>query len=603
MRDFLKMFFASLLAIGFVAAGAVLFLFLLLVIAAGSAGTGAFPRAPSRAMLVVDLSVPVSDRPPHVEPGQLFRDALLGREGGRLSLWAVTRAIQGAADDDNIRGILLSGEVAREGYSSGWAALTEIRSALAEFKKSGKPVWSYQMAYDEPAFYLASIADEVVAHPYGGIEINGFASQPLFFANAFQKYGIDIQVTRVGKYKSAVEPFVLDRMSDSNREQVGRMIGDMWEVFVADVAAARELSPAELQRIADERGLYEADEALALGLVDRLAYYDELQDQLKSLVGADADAKTFPRIDLDDYILSRESRERPVTAKNRIAVIYAEGEIVDGEDKAQVGGETIARLLRRARLDEKVKGVVLRVNSPGGSASASEVIQREVRLTREEKPVAISMGSVAASGGYWISTYGDRIFAERNTITGSIGVYGMLPSVQRLMNDVGVTSDVVKTGRFADMFSIFRPKSEQELAIIQRFVDRIYDQFTTKVAESRGIPLEKVLEIAEGRVWSGGSAKALGLIDEFGGLAAAIDWAAKKAEVGDDYGLVFYQAQKTRWQQLFDSIGRDREERDRALGGLLLDEARRAGDEMLRLARLNDPHATYARLPFDIEPR
>ncbi len=603
MRDFLKMFFASLLAIGFVAAGVFLVFFLVLLLVAGSAGTGAVPRGPQDAMLVVDLSVPVSDRPPYAEPGQLFRDALLGREGERLSLWSVTEALRQAAKDDGIRGVLITGGVAREGYNSGWAALTEMREALIAFKASGKPVWSYEMAYDEPSLYLASVADHVAVHPYGSVELNGFASQPLFFANAFRKYGIDVQVTRVGKYKSAVEPFVLDRMSEPNREQVARMLGDMWEVFLADVAAARELSPADLQRIADERGMYEADEALALGLVDRLAYYDELQGELKSVTGAEPDAKTFPRIDLGDYILWRESRERPATSKNRIAVIYAEGEIVDGEDKTEVGGDTIARLLRRARIDDRVKGVVLRVNSPGGSASASEVIQREVRLIREKKPIAVSMGTVAASGGFWISTYGDRIFAERNTITGSIGVFGMLPSVQRLMNNVGVTSDVVKTGRYADLFTVLRPKGEDELAIVQRFVDRIYDEFTTKVAESRGIPLEKVLEIAEGRVWSGGAAKALGLVDEFGGLSSAIEWTAQKAQLGDDFRLVFYQAQKTRWQQLIESIGRERDERDRAVEGLLLDEARRAGDALRRLGQLNDPRFTYARLTFDLEAR
>nr|MCU0231925.1 signal peptide peptidase SppA [Acidobacteriota bacterium] len=588
MRDFLKMFFASLLALGFVAAGLLAAVLLVALLAAGSAGQSAAPRAPRDAMLVLDLSTPVTDRPPHREPGQLLRDAVLGQEANRLTLWDVTQAIRHAADDDGIRGILISGGVARDGYASGWAALSDVRRALLAFKQSKKPVWAYDMGYDEASYYLASVADQLLVHPYGDVEVNGLASEPMFFARAFEKYGVDVQVTRVGKYKSAVEPFVLDRMSDENREQIGLLLGDLWSVFLSDVGASRALPAAELQRLADDRGVYQAAEAKALRLVDRLAYYDELQEELKKVTGADADARTFRRIDLEDYILWRAARQRPAGAKNRIAVIYAEGEIVDGDDRSEVGGDALARLLRRARLDKNVKGVVLRVNSPGGSASASEVIQREVRLTREKKPVAISMGTVAASGGYWISTFGDRIFAEPNTITGSIGVFGMLPSVQRLMNNVGITTDVVKTGRHADLFTIFRPKTDEELAIVQGFVDRIYDEFTAKVAESRKLPLEKVLEIAQGRVWSGGSAKALGLVDELGGLSATIEWTAKKAGLGDAYGLTFYQEQKTPWQQLLASMG-GHEERDRASGGPLLAEARRVAGEFERLGRLSDP--------------
>ncbi len=602
MRDFLKMFFASLLAIGFVAAGLFLAFLLVAILAAGSAGQSAAPRAPRDAMLVVDLSTPVSDRPPVRQPGQLLQDALLGREGERLSLWSVTQAIRQAADDDGVRGILITGGVARDGYSSGWAALSDIRRALLAFKASKKPVWAYDMGYDEASYYLASVADQLVVHPFGDVELNGFASEPMFFARAFEKYGVDVQVTRVGKYKSAVEPFVLDRMSDPNREQIGLLLGDMWSVFLSDVGASRGLSVTGLQALADERGVFEAADAKSRKLVDRLAYYDELQTELKKVTGADPDARTFRRIDLDDYILWREARKRPAAGRNRIAVIYAEGEIVDGDNKAEVGGDVLARLLRRARLDKEVKGVVLRVNSPGGSASASEVIQREVRLTREQKPVAISMGTVAASGGYWISTYGDRIFAEPNTITGSIGVFGMLPSVQRLMNNVGVTTDVVKTGQYADLFTIYRPKTAEELAIVQGFVDRIYDEFTAKVAESRKLPIERVREIAQGRVWSGGSAKALGLVDEFGGLSSAIEWTAKKAGLGEDYGLTFYQEQKTPWQQFLESMGR-RDERDRASEGLLLTEARRVSAEVERLGRLNDPRGAYARLAFDLQPR
>lgn len=599
MKDFLKMFFASLLSL-VVVCGGLLILFSLAV-AVLSAGQEKAPRA-SQAILVVDLSVPISDKPANRGPEAVFRDALAGGHGANLTLYAVTEALKAAAKDDEIKGLFLTGGVARDGYSSGWAALKEVREALAFFKRSNKPILAYDMAYDEAAYYLATMADPLVVHPFGMMELNGFASEMPFFAKAFEKYGVEVQVTRVGKYKSAVEPYLLEKMSDANREQILSFLGDMWLVFLQSAAEARGLSVAEFQRLADADGLLTAPEMLSGKLVDKLAYFDEVQAELKKIAGNDPSDKTFNQIELADYIESRKADfPHGEETEQKIAVLYAEGEIVDGEDHVQVGGDTLGRLLRQARLDDEVKAVVLRVNSPGGSATASEVIQREVRLTSKEKPVIVSMGTVAASGGYWISTYGDRIFAEPNTITGSIGVFGMFPNLQKLVNNIGVNFDTVKTARRADMNSLFRSKNEEELGVYQRLVDQIYESFVGKVVEARKLSREHVLEIAQGRVWSGTDAKELGLVDELGGLEKALDYAAKRAKLGDEWSLAFYQEKKKPFQEFFESLAGRKEERSRS--NLLLQQAGRVAAELERLGTINDPRGIYARMPFDLSPR
>ena len=458
------------------------------------------------------------------------------------------------------------------------------------------------MGYDEASYYLASVADELVVHPYGDVELNGFASEPMFFARAFEKYGVDVQVTRVGKYKSAVEPFVLDRMSDANREQMALLLGDMWNVFLADVGASRGLPAAELQRMADERGVFEAADAKSRragrppGLLRRAAGRAEEGHRRRARrpdLPADRPRRLHP--------LARGA-PAPATGKNRVAVIYAEGEIVDGDDKAEVGGDVLARLLRRARLDKDVKGVVLRVNSPGGSASASEVIQREVRADPREEA-----GGDLDGHGRGLGRLLDldlrrpdlRRAEHDHRLDRRVRDAPQRPAAdQQRRRHHGRREDRAIRRPVLDL----PPEDAEELAIVQGFVDRIYDDFTAKVAESRKLPLERVQELAQGRVWSGGSAKALGLVDEFGGLSSAIEWTAKKAGLGENYGLTFYQEQKTPWQQFLESMARH-EERDRAAEGSLLTEARRVASEVERLGRLDDPRGAYARLAFDLQPR
>jgi protease-4 len=438
----------------------------------------------------------------------------------------------------------------------------------------------------------------VFMNPFGELDVNGLASEPMFFGAAFKKYGIEVQVTRVGKYKSAVEPFITDHMSEPNREQVQKLLDDIWDEWKETVAKDRKKTPADLQTIADGQGLLEADEARKLGLVDRIAPYDEVLDELKKLAGKQAKDKDFPQITLTTYAgIAGDAK----AGKTRIAVLVAEGEIVDGEGKSsQIGGERLSRELRRLRLDERVKAVVLRVNSPGGSASASELIQREVILTKKVKPLVVSMGHLAASGGYWIATYGDRIFAESSSITGSIGVFGLLPNVKKLANEHGITWDSVQTAKLANPMTLTRPKNDLELNRIQGLVDHIYEQFVAKVAESRKMKKEAVDEIAQGRVWSGREALKLGLVDEIGGLGDALKHAAKLAKAENDFYVVGPEREPDAFRDLLKSLGQGKPRKLAKPGPVdVLAEAFKIQFE--HLSALNDPRGVYARLPFDLD--
>jgi protease-4 len=434
----------------------------------------------------------------------------------------------------------------------------------------------------------------------------GLGSEPLFFTGAFEKFGIGVQVTRVGKYKSAVEPFTRKDMSPENREELQKLLDDIWGDLLVDTAASRGVTTQDLQAIVDREGFIRADAALHSHLVTRVGYRDEVLDQIKARTGKTGSKKDFKGVSLADYInsigdgSSHEKKDsKTISAPGEIAVVYAEGAIVDGNgEPGEIGGLKFARELRRLRQDDQVKAIVLRVNSPGGSASASEHIQREIRLARKVKPVIVSMGTYAASGGYWISTYGDRIFAEPTTITGSIGVFGLMMNVQKLANDLGFTFDRVKTGKYADTMTISRPKTEDEIAVIQRSVDWIYSEFITKVADSRGLDLARVQEIAQGRVWSGVEAKKLGLVDEIGGLDAAIKYAAQKAGLGEKYKLNEYPAKKELTEMIAEMLEGFRSSNSRA--GVVTTLVDRMRDELHTLEQFNDAQGVYARIPIDI---
>ncbi|MGB3692457.1 MAG: signal peptide peptidase SppA [Spirulinaceae cyanobacterium] len=592
MKQFLKQTFASTIGT---------FIALFLFMALGATGLIAIliaatveeegPKVKDESVLVMSLSLPIRDTNPPASLGE----ALAGEENSMITLRQVLDSLEQAKDDERIVGLFLDGS--NEGdIATGYATLKEVRTALEEFKAAGKPIIAYNLAWGERDYYLASIADQVIVNPMGGMEINGLSSQQLFLAGALEKYGVGVQVIRVGKYKSAVEPFINTSFSQENRQQTQDLLWDLWGEFLTTVGKSRELPPKQLQTIASTKGLLLPEEAKSSGLVDQLAYFDEVTDQLKELTGIEEDEdKSFRQISLSTYAEVVESKGR--SSRNKIAVVYAEGAIVNGEGQTlEVGSTRFVEELREIRRDEDVKAVVLRVNSPGGSATASEIILRELQLIREDKPVVVSMGDVAASGGYWISTASDRIFAEANTITGSIGVFGLLPNVQELAADNGLNWDVVKTGNFADTEGVNRPKTPQELAIYQKYVDDIYNKFLDKVAKSRNLPKEKVAEIAQGRVWSGKDAKEIGLVDQIGGVDAAIAYAAQKAELEDDWELREYPEQRTLEEELLENLLGESETKQL---DPLTAEFLRLKKDLDVLRSLNDPKNSYTRLPFD----
>jgi protease-4 len=603
MKNFFTSMLGALVALVLFSGGClVLFIGFVAALAAMGGGENGTPKLERGSYVVFDLSTNISDAPQPIDLG------VLSARPETLQLRTVTRALRAAAADERIAGVFITGDLTPSAFGSGYAALKEVRSALVEFRRSGKPVNAYLTYATTKSYYLASAASELAIDPYGVILMPGLASQPVFFAGAFEKYGVNVQVTRVGKYKAAVEPFTRRDMSPENREEVKRLLDDLWSGVLADIAPSRNLTPEKIQEIVDREGLIRAADAKDAQLVDAVKYRDEIYEELKAKTGRGGTKQPFKQVTLEEYAKIAKDvpvapRQAPVESakpggRGSVVVVYAEGEIVDGEGEAgEIGSTRFSRELRRLRQDENVKAIVLRVNSPGGSASASEVIQREIRLIKKVKPIVVSMGTYAASGGYWISTYGDRIFAEPTTITGSIGVFGVQFDVKKLANDFGITFDSVKTGKFADALTISRPKTEEELAVLQRMVDWIYDQFVGKVAESRKLPRETVEEIAQGRVWSGAQALKLGLIDELGGLDAAIAYAVGQAGLGPNYQVTEYPQKKELLEALEELIERHAPSRAHSTG-LAARISERLEAELKMLRSLNDPQGIYARLPL-----
>lgn len=612
MRNFLKQTFAStvgsLLGLfifcGIGISGLILMLTLL-------ATRDTQPQVKNKSVLVYDLSLNISDAPSKSSTSTILQQALSGEDNRTISLRNLLDSLEKARRDPRIVGIYLDGNQGSETSSNGYATLKEVRQALQKFRDAGKTIVAYGMDWGEKEYYLSSVANTIVLNPLGALEVNGLSSQPIFFAGALQKYGIGVQVVRVGKFKGAVEPFIRTNLSPENRQQTQKLLDDVWSEWRRTVGNSRKLSPEKIQAIADSQAFLQADPAQKQGLVDKIGYFDEVLGQLKQLTGEDKENKTFRQISLTRYAeVSGKSFGLERNSKNNIAVVYADGEIVNGQGSAgQVGGDRFAKIFRRIRQDDDIKAVVLRVNSPGGSATASEVIQREVRLTNQTKPVIVSMGDVAASGGYWIVTDAKRIFAEPNTITGSIGVFGQLPNIQKLANNNGITWDVVKTGKYADAQTVSRPKSPQELALVQRSVNRIYDLFLSKVSQGRKLPQQTVEQIAQGRVWSGVSAKQIGLVDEIGGIDTAIEYAAKQAKLGDDWEVQEYPEARTLEERLLGKFSSqvktifslDDQFKQLTPPDAIASEFNKLQDQIAAVRSMNDPLNVYARLPFNFK--
>ena len=454
------------------------------------------------------------------------------------------KAIGEAKTNENVKGIYLNAGL----FGAGQAGLLELREALVDFKTSGKFIVAYDEAYSEGGYFLASVADEIYLNPLGGIDFNGFSSEGIFLKGFFEKVGIKPEVFRVGEFKSAVEPFILDKMSPENRLQTQYFLDDINNHALELIAKSRGIAQDSLVRINHQMLVRKPKDAVTYKLATALKYEDEVHSILKEKLGLKEDDQ-IATINATD--LGGMAKGKNITSSNRIAVILAEGEIVDGNAEGAISSEKFAKEIRKARKDENIKAIVLRVNSPGGSILASEVIWREMSEAKKVKPVIVSMGEVAASGGYYIAAPADTIVAQPNTITGSIGIFGILFNVQELVNDkLGVTTDVVSTGELSDFGNMARPLTEVERTIIQSSVEDGYETFISRVAEGRGMHPDSVRKVASGRVWTGTQAKARGLVDVLGGLDTAIGIAAAKIKAGEDYRVVYYPEKKPWFEEL-----------------------------------------------------
>jgi protease IV len=588
MKSFFKFLLASVLGIliGF-------FLFFLIsaaIIGALVASADRVVEVQSNTIFHMKLDRPIVDRATS-NPFEDF-DFFSMRPVKQFGLNDILENIEKAKNDNNIDGIFLEVSIPRAGIST----LGEIRAALLDFKESGKFVVASSDTYAQTAYYLASVADDVYLTPTGYVQWTGLRSEVMFFKGTLEKLGLEPEILRHGEYKSAVEPFMQEGMSRESREQVMTYLNSIWQVMLYDVAASRDISIDHLDRISDGLLVRSDKTALEQGLVDDLIYRDDVIRILKELTGVDPD-DDLKTVDITRYTrvaAEREGRRRP---REKLAIVYAEGTINVGEGGPQaIGSDRISRALREARRDTTIKAIVFRVNSPGGSALASEVIWREVELASKEKPVIVSMGDVAASGGYYIAAPATRIVASPQTITGSIGVFGILLDASGFFNDkIGITVDVVKTNQFADIGSIFRPLTPAEREILQSGVEDIYMTFTKRVADGRDMEPGRVDEIGQGRVWSGADAKDIGLVDEFGGLRRAIEIAAEEAGL-DTYRTISLPRIPDPFEELLKAFSFDA--RLRLFGQGLGDTSSRYF-ESLRFILEN--HGIQARMPFDIQ--
>lgn len=532
--NFIKTFVAGLLAF---VAGTFLMIFLWIFILVGIAGSmEKTVTVHSGSILRIDLAETLTDAPSSDPLAGI--DLMTLQTQRQLPLLKALRALEAAKDDDRIEGIYL--RMNGGGGIEGTALVEELRDAILEFKQSGKFVVAYNETYSQGEYYLASAADKIYMQPEGGMDWSGLAFNQMYYKGLLDKLDVKAEVFRptACKYKSAVEPFILTKMSDANREQMQQLVNSMWSTIAGSVAEARGFDLEALNRITDRLEAVLPEEALEHGFIDGLIYEDQMKEVFGEL-GVEPDSKGDYRfISLGNYASQVGADLKNISA-SQVAIVYAEGTIVDGEGSGKdIYGNTLAATLRRVRENDDVKAVVLRVNSPGGSALASDVIWREMELLKAEKPVVVSMGSYAASGGYYISCPADVIVADKLTLTGSIGVFGMyLDTIEALKNKLGITYDGVKSNTSAGMGAI-APLTPLERSAVMRGVDKVYETFTGNVAQGRNLPIEKVLEIAGGRVWSGGDALGIGLIDTYGGLKTAIALAVDKADLGDEYRVV-----------------------------------------------------------------
>ena len=529
MKDFLKFTFASML--GIILASIVLGILGIVTLVGMVASSDTETVVKENSIFMLNLDGTLVER---VQENPL--NTIMGEDFQEYGLDDILTSIQKAKDNENIKGIYLQAGT----MAASCASLEEIRNALKCFKESGKFIVAYGDNYTQGMYYLASVADKVIVNPQGSIEWQGLLSKTVFFKDLLKKVGVEMEIFKVGTYKSAVEPFIATEMSDANREQITAFMNSTWKRLLEDVSVSRGISESDLNKCADDfMMLSPAETYIANGLADTLLYKDGVLDYLKTQVGCEAN-ETLRTLSLDD--MKNVKRNVPLDKSgNIIAVYYAYGEIDGGTSTDEgINSTKVIRDLRKLREDETVKAVVLRVNSPGGSAYGSEQIWREVTLLKEAKPVIVSMGDYAASGGYYISCAANCIVADPTTLTGSIGIFGMFPNMENLLSDkLGLHFETVKTNLHADMGDMTRPFNAAEKAAMQNYINNGYKLFVQRCADGRGMSTEAIEKIAEGRVWTGSTAKELGLVDELGGLDKALEIAAQKAGI-ENYSIINY---------------------------------------------------------------
>ena len=590
MKDFFKFTLATVT--GIILSSIVLFFIGIMVIFGIVSSSDTETVVKKNSVMMLDLNGILVERTQ--ESLENVLSMLTGDNSNVYGLDDILASIKKAKENENIKGIYIQASA----LGSPYASLQAIRNALTDFKESGKFIVAYSDGYTQGLYYLSSVADKVILNPKGMIEWRGIASAPIFYKDLLQKVGIEMQIFKVGTYKSAVEPFIATEMSPANREQVTEFIGSIWGQVVSGVSDSRNISPDSLNAYADRMLMfYPAEESVKCGLADTLIYKNNVRDYLKQLANVDKDDR-LPILGLDDMINVKKNVPKDKSG-DIVAVYYASGEITDQSGSAAsedgIVGNKVIRDLRKLKDDKDVKAVVLRVNSPGGSAFASEQIWHAVKELKAEKPVIVSMGDYAASGGYYISCVADTIVAEPTTLTGSIGIFGMVPNVKELADKVGITYDVVKTNKFADFGNLMRPFNNDEKALMQMMITEGYDTFLTRCAEGRGMTTEAVNAIGQGRVWTGEQAKERGLVDELGGIELAISTAAGLAGL-DQYSVTTVSGSKNFLDEFLES----------QLGEVKLSIVKSVlGNEFEYFKTLNNIKSNcgiQARMPYDMKP-
>jgi protease IV len=588
--NFFKVVLAS--AIGYIIAGIILLTLLIVTVVGIASSSSDQEELPSDAVLTLKLNYPIVDRVQDGNP--LAALALLNpNEQSPLGLNDILSSIDKAKTDNNIKGIILDLTT----FEAGYAKLTEVRNKLEEFKATGKFIYAYADYYYFPTYFMASVADSVFVNPEGEMAFNGMVAQVTFFAGALEKLGVNMQVVRAGKFKGAVEAYTRNNLSPENKEQIEIYINSVFNETLAKISKSRKIDVAKLKADADELKMKSVNDFKSNGYIDAVAYRDQFYSAMKKRMGVKDDHKV-PLISEQKYAKSLEDLG---SGSDRVAVVYASGDIIGGKgDGTQIAADDLAETLKNVRLDNKVKAVVLRIDSRGGSSLASDIIWREAKLLSAAKPLIVSMSDVAASGGYYIATPARKIVAEPTTITGSIGVFGLIPNAQKLLNDkLGIEFEYVGTGKHSDIGRIDRDMTLEEREYIESIIDKIYDTFLSRVAEGRKMTKEQVHEVAQGRVWTGVMAKEVGLVDELGGLEKAIEIAAKEANI-TEYKLKEYPKVKDQLELIVNKMSGNT-----SFQSKVKEMAKYTGFEsyahyLSEFEKFGRKHSVQAIMPFDI---